>query len=129
MFILLFHYFQNAFFAFFSFHQCRQFKNIYTQRYVSSHCHSELVEESPPSTTRFVRKIILSSNLLVSVNALLLSFQIRPSLCSLRTTGWGISLSWRHFSFHYPYLSLSFNYNEIKNKIRIIIIILHIKFQ
>ena len=54
-------------------------------------CHSELVEESPSSTTYFVSEIILSYNLLVSIYALLLSFQILQSLCSLRMTGVGRS--------------------------------------
>ncbi|MGN0461090.1 MAG: hypothetical protein ACI4HZ_01455 [Ruminococcus sp.] len=49
-------------------------------------CHSELVEESPSYTTHFVREPVLSHNLIVSVNALLLSFQILRSLCSLRMT-------------------------------------------
>ena len=50
--------------------QCRQLKGN------PPHCHSELAEESPASTTHFVREIILSCNLIVSANALLLSFQI-----------------------------------------------------
>ena len=63
--------------------QCRQLKEK------STHCHSELVEESPSSTTRFVRKIILSYNLIVSIYALLLSFQIPRSLRFLGMTGVG----------------------------------------
>ena len=39
-------------------------------------CHSELVEESPAFTAHYVREIVLSCNLIVSINALLLSFQI-----------------------------------------------------
>ena len=52
----------------------------------AEYCHSELVEESPASTTRFVRKTILSYNLIVSILALMLSFQIPRSLYSLGMT-------------------------------------------
>ena len=68
------------------------------------HCHSELVEESPTSTTNFVSEITLSYNLLVSANALLLSFQILQSFHSLR-----IKVGSRYHSEHSekPYFSFS----------------------
>ena len=49
--------------------------------------HSELVEESPAFTTHFVRVTILSYNLLVLVDALLLSLKIPRSFHFLRITG------------------------------------------
>ena len=64
--------------------------NIPSLSFRATLCHSEFVEESPCSTTHFVRENILCYNLLVSVKALLLSFQILQSLCSLRMTA-GVS--------------------------------------
>ena len=61
---------------------------VYSFCYLKSpHCHSELVEESHASTTHFVRKIIHSYNLIVSIYALLLFFKIPRSLRFLGMTG------------------------------------------
>lgn len=73
-------------------------------------CHDQLAEESPSFTTRFVRKIILSYNLIVSTNALLLFFKILQLFHSLRMTGevgYSIILQYLIFKCSYDKIFLS----------------------